>query len=254
MSSNSASREDSRRIHVLVAAASAAFLIMVIGSVRPAGADDTPGGLIGGFLPPTSSDTLVSLVPSREEDPIKADIDSQKQALATADHLARRSSTLMIEAKARVEVLKAEIDELKSKEKQAKQENRDADRDDLSARRKSKELSLDLADAYLDLHGAEKELALAQRNLAETRVRLHEKELDLLSKRNALARARAGEGGTEDLRNALDGERELEGVVLSLVKDFAGKETAVAKSQSDLVDDLGKIVKIRGEIAKSSRK
>lgn len=254
MSSNFFSLGDSRRIHALFATAMAAFLILLGGAARPAAADDAPTGLIGGFLPPTSSDTLVSLVPSRDEDAIKSDIESQKQALANADRLARRSTTLAIEAKSRVDVLKAEIDELKAKEKQAKQENRDADKDDLSARRKSKDLALDLAEAYLDLHGAEKDLALALRNRAETRGRIHEKELDLLSRRGELARARAGEGGAEDLRNALDGEREAEGVVLGLLKDFADKGTAVAKSQSALVDDLGKIVKIRGEIAKNSRK
>lgn len=230
---------------VLVVAA-----LLAAHSPRAMAADNSEFGLIGGFLPGPTGDSEMTLIAPRDADAIRMDLQGMRNLSSAAERAVRRANSLVIQVRAEVEQREAEIDALKEEEKRAKEENREADRDALELRRKSKEMILDLYKAYKDVREGEKVLAEARRDLADARVHFHEKELELSTRRATLREAMATPGA--DPGKARDSEARAEAVTLSLLKEVADDESAVAKDQQALVERISKVRELRLDIQKAS--
>lgn len=191
-------------------------------------------------------DEFLVLVPIRDQDEIRADIEAAKLQEERAQEEKRSTEQLERLARDQLEVQKREIDAIKARLKVAKNDGYEADKIVLEADQKLAEGAKKLLERRRDLRKVEvrgwdmaAKLAAATRKAAEL-------ELELASARQQLRQR--GPGGGDDVRRLELRINELEGRTLEAQKDRAEQRAKVAQTEKDVVKSRIELLKTRSKL------
>ena len=194
---------------------------------------------VPGVLPDALPDSLMILLPSRDAGAVDDDL-ANAEARANAsneDEVAAQGR--LGQDKARVDVCTQEIETVKAKVKLAKEQKDKTAQADYEQRVKTKELQLNVLKARKDMREAEVALAGKRRATVQAEAGFLRKELELIGKREELARQRAAAPGTMNLDALVRLQadiRDLEHRCLEVLKDVAEKQKGVAEGEANLID------------------
>lgn len=192
-------------------------------------------------------DEFLVLVPIRNRDDIRADIDDSRRDESRAQEEKRNAEELERLARDQLEAQKREIDAIKARLKIAKSEDREADIAVLESDKKLAEGAKKLLEKRRDMRRKEidgwkkvAELAVATRKAAEL-------ELELATARDRLGGRSPQESG-ESLRSLERRVNEFEERTLEAQKQRAELRAKVAQTERDVVNSRLQLLKTRSKI------
>jgi hypothetical protein len=149
------------------------------------------------------------LITPRNQDDIKADIESARQATSVIDKRIAAAQEGLNRASQLLQQQKGEMDAIKKKIDLAKKEKRETDKITLEAEKKKADLVQDFLEKYKSLADAGVDEARSEKDLAQARVAAHEAELELSQKREARDKAGDTEFGAASLASSNAQEKAL---------------------------------------------
>lgn len=196
-------------------------------------------------------DEFLVLVPIREQNEIRGDIETAEAQEERAREEKRDAEQLESLARDQLEVQKREIDAIKARLKVAKNDGYEADKIVLEADLKLAEGARQLLEKRRDLRKVEvrgwdtaAKLATATRKAAEL-------ELELASARQQLTR-RGPDARGQEIRRLQLRINELEGRTLEAQADRADLRAKVAQTEKDVVKSRIQLLKTRSKIESGS--
>lgn len=198
-----------------------------------------PLPLVGGPLAPSSPDTFLVLLPPREENLIRTDLEAARTRAIDFESQFQHAVDTENQVKEATEAKKNELEILKAKIKAAKEAKSEAEEKSLQGQKKGEELRLGLLEAERKMRAAEKNLASANRDAAQSEARYHEKELDALAKQAELSLALSSPPGAGSIEKQMRLERETREatrVALGALRDALTKEGSLVDREKEVVD------------------
>ena len=257
------------KYRILAAAAGAAFLAAPLAAQQPF-PTGAPSGQSGSTAQARESqvgqqadqemdrqnyrlalDEFLVLVPIRNQQAIRADIEESKRMEERAQEEKRNTEQLERLARDQLEVQKREIDAINARLKVAKNEGYEADKIVLEADKKLAEGAKQLLEKRRDLRKVEVRGWDSATKLAAATRKAAELELELASARDQL-RQRGPNARGEEIRRLERRINELEGRTLEAQEDRAEQRAKVRKTEKDIVKSRLQLLKTRSKIESGS--
>jgi len=182
---------------------------------------------------------FIDVIPSRDVNAIQRQLDLARSNAREADANLAAATEMRARTKGMIEVKKQEISTIDARIKLADKSKQETDKITLTAEKKVNERQKTFLERREALHAAEIEEAKASKKLADQSTKALELELQLAQRRQARARAPAGDPTAllsmdqviRDLeKKTLEAQRD----VAQAEKDHAGKHEDIAKRRLEL--------------------